>query len=166
MFGSKYTVPVIALAVFALIAVPVTIAVTNSDGACELVSVEGIVTEFVCCDNYNETDVDDCCDLCEEREGAFILETDDSEEVLVKFGPWWYWSTQEVTVKDVVSVGDRVNVTGVLKIVDDITVLEAWKIVNLDTGEDITIKVEGRVPWAGGPDELGIEPWPPSEEKD
>jgi hypothetical protein len=43
-------------------------------------------------------------------------------------------------------------------------VLEAWKIVNDTTGDVITIKEEGRPPWAGGPKALGFDPWPPSDE--
>jgi hypothetical protein len=32
--------------------------------------------------------------------------------------------------------------------------------------KEITIKVEGCPPWTGGPEELGVEPWPPSDEDD
>jgi hypothetical protein len=160
MFGSKFAMPALVIAVLGLlIAVPVSIALDDS-ATYELSSVEGAITEFVCCDE--ECD----CDLCDERAGAFMLETDDGEMIKVEFGPWWYWETQDITVRDVVAVGDRVNVTGELVEEGDMTVMKAWVIKNLDTGEEITIKVEGCPPWAGGPIKLGIEPWPPSEEED
>lgn len=158
MFGSKFAMPALAIAVLGLVAVPVSIALDN-DTTCDILSVEGTVTEFVCCDPSCE------CDLCDERAGAFMLETRDGEIIRVEFGPWWYWETQDITVRDVVAVGDSVNVTGELVEEEDMTVLKAWTIKNLDTGEEITIKVEGRPPWAGGPIELGIEPWPPPEEE-
>jgi hypothetical protein len=159
MLGSKFAMPAIAIVLIGLLAVPVSIAL-NDDESEELTSIEGTVKEFVCCD-------DECdCELCDERAGAFMLETDDGDMIRVEFGPWWYWETQDITVKDVVAVGDRVNVTGELAEEEDVTVLEAWHIENLDTGDDITIKVEGCPPWAGGPIQLGIEPWPPSDEED
>ncbi|MEW5748889.1 MAG: hypothetical protein AB1793_08940 [Candidatus Thermoplasmatota archaeon] len=161
MFGSKFAMPALAVAVLGLVAVPVTIALDDSPDY-DLVSIEGEVTEFVCCDEESDGD----CDLSDERAGSFMLEARDGELVQVKFGPWWYWLTQEVTVRDVVAVGDRVNVTGELVEEDDAAVLEAWHIENLDTGEEITIKVEGRPPWAGGPIKLGIEPWPLPKEED
>jgi hypothetical protein len=155
----------LAIAVLALAAVPVSIALDDSTEY-DLVSIEGEVVEFVCCDVDDDYDDDEDCELSDERAGAFMLETRDGELIRVEFGPWWYWETQEITVRDVVGVGDRVNVTGELVEEDDVTVLEAWHIENLDTGEDITIKVEGCPPWAGGPIKLGIEPWPPSDEED
>jgi hypothetical protein len=57
-----------------------------------------------------------------------------------------------------------VNVTGEWCDEDDMTVLSAWYIGNETTDEDITIKEEGRPPWAGGPKALGIVPWPPDFE--
>lgn len=160
MFSSKFAMPALVFAVLGLAAVPVAMALadTADDG---LVSVEGVLKEFVCCD-------DDCdeCDRCFERASAFILETDDGDLVRVEFGPWWYWLTQEVTVKDVVGVDDRIKVTGESAEEDGMAVMDAWVIENLDTDEDITIKVEGRPPWAGGPIKLGIDPWPPSDEED
>jgi hypothetical protein len=162
LMGSRFTVPLLVLAVVAVASVPAAMAIGSvlSSGDCEVVSIEGTVEAFVCCSTYPE----DCdCELSDEREGAFVMVTDDMEEVLVTFGPWWYWDLQDVTVKDVVKVGDAVNVTGVLTIEDDLMVLHAWHIENLDTGEEITIKVEGRPPWAGGPEELGVVPWPPSQ---
>ncbi len=160
MFGSKFAIPALVFAVLGLVvAVPVSIAL-DDDADDGLSSVEGTVEAFVCCD-------EDCdCDDCDERAGAFMLETDDGEMIRVEFGPWWYWETQDITVRDIVEVGDRVEVTGELVEEDDVTVLEAWYIENLDTGYDITIKVEGCPPWAGGPIKLGIEPWPPPEEED
>jgi hypothetical protein len=163
MFGSKFAMPALAIAVLGLVAVPVSIALDDSPDY-DLVSIEGEVTEFTCCDD--EAEDDDDCNLSDERAGSFMLETRDGELIQVKFGPWWYWLTQEVTVRDIVFVGDRVNVTGELVEEDDVTVLEAWHIENLDTGEEITIKVEGRPPWAGGPIKLGIEPWPLPKEED
>lgn len=160
MFGSKIAMLAVAVTVVGLAAVPVSMALDDDDTTYDLSSVEGTVKAFVCCD-------EDCdCDDCDERAGAFMLETDDGEMIRVEFGPWWYWETQEITVRDIVGVGDEVNVTGELVEEDDVAVMEAWVIKNLDTGEEITIKVEGCPPWAGGPIKLGIEPWPPSEEED
>ncbi len=158
MFGSKIAMLAVAVTVIGLAAVPVSIALDDDAKTYDLSSVEGTVKAFVCCDED--------CDDCDERAGAFMLETDDGEMIRVEFGPWWYWETQEITVRDIIEVGDEVNVTGELVDEDDVTVMEAWVIKNLDTGEDITIKVEGCPPWAGGPIKLGIEPWPPSEEED
>ena len=162
MIRSKFMLPLIVVAVIAVASVPAAMAIGSvlSSGDCELVYIEGTVEEFVCCDTYPDAACDS--EFSDEREGAFVLITADMDEVLVKFGPWWYWALQDVTVKDVVKVGDTVNVTGVIVTEDDMTVLQAWHIENLDTGEEITIKVEGRPPWAGGPEELGVVPWPPS----
>lgn len=161
MFSSKLAMPAIAFAVLLVAAVPVSMALTDTDDD-GLVSVEGVLKEFVCCD-------EDCdeCDKCLERASAFLLEVDDSDDLVrVEFGPWWYWLTQDVTVRDVVDVDDRVKVTGEPEVEDGVAVLSAWTIENLDTGEEITIKVEGCPPWAGGPIKLGIDPWPPSDEED
>jgi len=97
-----------------------------------------------------------------ERVCAFVIDN----ETIVEFGPWWYWLMQNVTVTDVVHVGDMVNVTGEWEndTEDGMNVLEAWKIVNDTTGDVITIKEEGRPPWAGSPKALGFDPWPPSDE--
>lgn len=161
MFGSKFAFTAAAIAVLGLvIAVPVSMALDSEGTEPGLSSVDGTVEAFVCCD-------DGCdCDDCDYRAGAFLLETYDGDTILVEFGPWWYWETQDVTVRDIVGVGDSVEVTGELVEEDDMTVLEAWVIENLDTGQEITIKVEGCPPWAGGPIKLGIEPWPPSDEED
>lgn len=159
MFGSKFAILALAVALAGLALIPVSMALDDDDDQDGLSTIEGTVEEFVCCD-------DDCeCD-CDERAGAFMLETRDGEMIRVEFGPWWYWETQDVTVRDVVEVGDRVQVTGELVEEDDLTVLEAWEIEDLDTGDDITIKVEGCPPWAGGPIKLGIEPWPLPKEED
>lgn len=158
MFGHRFAMPALAIIVLGLVAVPVSIALDDDDRQ-DLQSIEGTVEAFVCCD-------EDCDCEDDGRAGAFMLDTGDDEMVRVEFGPWWYWETQDITVRDIVSVGDRVRVTGELAEEDDMAVLDAWHIENLDTDDEITIKVEGRPPWAGGPIKLGIEPWPPSEEED
>ncbi|MGD9963443.1 MAG: hypothetical protein AB7S97_06055 [Thermoplasmata archaeon] len=160
MFGSKIAMLAVVATVVGLAAIPVSIALDDDTTTYDLSSAEGTVREFVCCD-------EDCdCEDCDERAGAFMLETDDGEMIMVQFGPWWYWETQEITVRDIIEVGDEVNVTGELVEEEDLVIMEALAIENLDTGDDITIKVEGCPPWAGGPIKLGIEPWPPSEEED
>lgn len=144
-------------------AVPISLAIgTDSSSSSDpsLISLEGTVKAFVCCN-----DTDDCCN--DSRAGSFILETDDGNETVVEFGPWWYWdyvaANNGTTVRDIIAVGDRANVTGVLNEKDDgSVVLEAWSITNVDTGQTIIIKEEACPPWAGGPKELGIVPWPPS----
>lgn len=161
MFGSSYAAPAVILAVLAVSAVPIALALDDDGTDYGLVSIEGTVIEFGCCDDEN-----DC--LNDSRAGSFLLETDNGTEVNVEFGPWWYWDWVDenngTTVRDVVAVGDRVNVTGELEEDEDGTLsLSAWKIVNIDTGEEITIKEEACPPWAGGPKELGIVDWPPSQ---
>jgi len=70
---------------------------------------------------------------------------------------------ENFSMTDFISIGDEVNVTGEFEQEKDgTTVLMAWHIVNLTTDEELTIKEEGRPPWAGGPKGLGIDPWPPS----
>ena len=174
MFGTKFAVPAVAIAALALAAVPVAIALDEyvfDDGE-KIVTVEGTVTEFVCCKVFLENETDYCdCEVCDDRAGAFILNTTDGTEYYVEFGPWWYWETQNWTVRDVVTdeavtYGHLINVTGELHEKDGVLVLEAWTITNETTGDEITIKVEGCPPWAGGPKELGVEPWPPSDEDD
>lgn len=49
---------------------------------------------------------------------------------------------------------------------DNTTVLEAWHIDDLTTGKELTIKEEGRPPWAGCQKGLTNYPWPPSDEDD
>ena len=153
----------------------------------DLVSIEGTVTALLYDDWENETDddddeMDDDDDEMEDDEDemddddvneapkknktheprlcAFVLDND----TVVTFGPWWYWAVQNVTIADVVHLNDTVNVTGELEEEDDMTVLSAWHIENETTGDELTIREEGRPPWAGGPKALGIDPWPMSEE--
>ncbi|MGB2825417.1 MAG: hypothetical protein WBC49_02125 [Thermoplasmata archaeon] len=174
VFGRRLAVSAIVVAALALAAVPVAIAldVYVFDDGVNVVTVEGTVTEFVCCKVYFDDEMDYCdCDECDDRAGAFILVTDDGDEYLVEFGPWWYWDTQETTVRDIVTDKAIANdlliaVTGEFHEKDGVLVLEAWTITNEKTGDDITIKVEGCPPWTGGPEELGVEPWPPSDEDD
>jgi hypothetical protein len=171
VFGHRFAVSAIVIAALALAAVPVAIALDEYvfDNGDKIVTVEGTVTEFVCCKVFLEDETDYCdCEECDDRAGAFILVTEDGTEYYVEFGPWWYWDTQEKTVRDVVTdeaVAEEhlINVTGELHEKDGVLVLEAWTITNEITGEEIAIKVEGCPPWAGGPKELGVEPWPPSD---
>jgi len=174
VFGPRFAVPAIIIAALALAAVPVAIALGGYvfDEGDKVVTVEGTVIEYVCCKVYSGDETDYCdCDECDDRPGAFILVTDDGDEYLVEFGPWWYWDTQETTVRDIVTdeavaSGHLIAVIGKLNEKDGVLVLEAWTITNEKTGYEITIKVEGCPPWAGGPEELGVEPWPPSDEDD
>jgi len=117
----------------------------------------------------NEDDLNDAEDDSDEddeknRPAAFVVD----DEIIVEFGPWWYWMAQEVSVIDVIEVGDQVNVTGEMYETDDgMWVMCAWVIVDVtdpDNPIEITIREEGRPPWAGGPLALGIDPWPPSDE--
>jgi len=164
MLGSKTTVSVLAVAALMIAAAPAAFAIKSSndngssDGNGDLVTVSGEVTKFLYDDWENETDYDN--DTGKGRACAFVIDN----ETVVEFGPWWYWMVQNVTVADIVHVGDIVNVTGELEDGDGASVLEAWHIENLTTGEQLTIKEEGRPPWAGGPKGLGIDPWPPSDE--
>jgi len=82
-------------------------------------------------------------------------------DTYVEFGPWWYWSVGTPNVTSVVHIGDEVNVTGEIEHDGDITIISAWIIENLTTGEKLTIKGEGAPSWAGGPKAFGIDPWPP-----
>jgi len=127
------------------------------DDACPhdgLVNITGEVSEFLyddweSCENENG----------KERVSAFVIDN----ETVVVFGPWWYWMAENFSMTDFISIGDEVNVTGEFEQEKDgTTVLMAWHIVNLTTDEELTIKEEGRPPWAGGPKGLGIDPWPPS----
>jgi len=96
----------------------------------------------------------------EMKVSAFVIDND----TLVELGPWWYWVWKEVNITDFVHIGDWVNVTGEMQENDDgMDVIEAWHIDNTTTGKDLTIKEEGRPPWAGGPKALDIDPWPMSE---
>ena len=171
MFKSKATILVLAIAVLVIAATPIAIAAKNSNSVSkvpkeyDLVTVRGNVTAFLYDDWEDETDDDDLNDMNEKektheaRVCAFVLDN----KTIVTFGPWWYWLVQDVNVTDIVEVGDLVNVTGELEEEDGVTVLCAWHIGNETTGEELTIREEGRPPWAGGPKALGIDPWPPSE---
>jgi hypothetical protein len=148
----------------------------------DLVSIEGKVTKLLYNDwNDTDDDEDDMDDddmndddmddddmneapkknkTHEPRLCAFVLDN----ETVVTFGPWWYWTVQNVTVADVVRLNDTVNVTGEIEEEDGMTVLSAWHIKNVTTGDELTIREEGRPPWAGGPKALGIDPWPMSND--
>ena len=137
----------------------------HNETASHNVTISGNVTALLYDDDWqNETDDDDNASAKnkthEPRLCAFVIDN----ETVVTFGPWWYWTVQNVTVADVVHLNDTVNVTGVLEEEDGMTVLCAWCIENETTGDELTITGEGRPPWAGGPKALGIDPWPPSDE--
>jgi len=146
------------LVVFAALgtaAAPFAIALADTpydDPSEDLVSVRGEVTEFF----YKD---------CKDSESgdrlvtAFVID----DEVMVGFGPWWYWMYIGFDMAEFLEVGDEVEVTGEWEEHEDgSTVLCAWHIDNLTTDEQLTIKEEGRPPWAGGPKALGIDPWPSS----
>jgi hypothetical protein len=173
LFGHRLALPVVIIAALALAAAPVALAldeyVFGSDE--KIVTIEGTVSGFVCCKVFLEDDTADGCDCeeCDDRAGAFILVANDGTEHYVEFGPWWYWEAQEETVRDVVTdeaieQEHTISVKGELHDKDGVLVLEAWTITNETNGDSITIKVEGCPPWAGGPEEYGVEPWPPSDE--
>ncbi len=178
LFGSRIGVPVLALAALIIIAAPVTFAVqtfnetndkghndldhndTDQNDTSEVVSVNGTVTKFLY-DDHELNDTDDS-NHSKMRVSAFVIDN----STIVTFGPWWYWMYNGTNITDVVHVGDQVNVTGELEDENGTAVLEAWHIDNITTGAELTIKEEGRPPWAGGPKALGIDPWPLSEEDD
>jgi len=180
MMGSKIGLSALLVAVILLAAAPIAFAVKDQvkgadspddDMDSEFVTVNGTVTEFIYDDWENETDDMDGDNETDDREGdwdkprlcAFVLDND----TMVTFGPWWYWMFVNVNITDVVHIGDEVNVTGEMYEDDEGNkTLEAWHIDNLTTGQELTIKEEGRPPWAGGPKALGISPWPPSDEED
>ena len=180
MFKFKVSIPALVIAAIIVVAAPVALAAKNSsqsnsnpsDHEYDLVSIEGTVTALLYDDDWeNETDDNDDDDMNEApkknkthetRLCAFVLDN----ETIVTFGPWWYWTAQNVTVADVIHLNDTVNVTGEIEEEEDMTVLSAWHIENVTTGDELTIREEGRPPWAGGPKALGIDPWPPSEEDD
>lgn len=188
MLSSKIVLSLVVIAALALVAAPVAYAVNDNlkakdkgddydDGTCdELVSVEGEVTAYIYddCEEYeddlddqNETDDDDESDDNETdddanetmRIKAFVID----DNITVTFGPWWYWEWLGFNWTDFIEIGDNVNVTGEWEDDDNSTVLCAWHISNLTTDEELTIKEEGRPPWAGGPKALGIDPWPLSK---
>lgn len=180
MLSSKIVLPLVVIAALALVAAPVAYAVNDNMKAKqtdddddethdELVSVEGEVTAYLYDDweeyeddeddtddeDENETDDDD---NDTKRLKAFVID----DEIIVTFGPWWYWEWLGFNWTDFVEIGDNVNVTGEWED-DNNTVLCAWHISNLTTDDELTIKEEGRPPWAGGPKALGIDPWPLSK---
>jgi len=178
LFGSKYAMSALVVAALVFGATPIALAIDDAtdDNNQELVTVEGTVTAYLYDDEDEDDDQDDADDDANDepedeaededeiaRPSAFVID----DETVVEFGPWWYWLTQETSVVDVVQVGDIVEVTGEWEELEDgTTVLCAWKIVDktdADNPVEITIKEEGRPPWAGGPKALGIDPWPPSE---
>lgn len=161
--SSRTLVSVLAVSAVLALVIPATYSAkapkpnhADEDDTCHnygLVSVTGEVSEFLydglkSCDN----------DTGKGRVSAFVIDN----ETVVVFGPWWYWMAQNFSMTDFISVGDEVNVTGEFEEEDGTSVLMAWHIENLTTDEELTIKEEGRPPWAGGPKGLGIDPWPPS----
>ena len=176
MLGSKLAMPALVVAAMLFAGAPAALAVQSlsSDGHSDhdgLVSVEGKVTAFIYGGNGTHDDDDDAGThatmmsvknktLNVTKFCGFVIDN----KTIVETGPWWYWMTQKVNVTDIVHIGDIVNVTGELEQEDGVAVLEAWKIVNLTTGNELTIREEGRPPWAEGPKALGIDPWPPFEE--
>ncbi len=165
MFIPKLTLPAIAIAALVLTATPLAIALNDGQDEVnpDLVTVEGIVTAFLY-DDHDDADDEVVRTMSAHPDipTAFLID----DQTAVKFGPWWYWMVQDTDVTDVVAVGDMVKVTGEPEVEDGLEVLCAWHIENLTTGEELTIKEEGRPPWAGGPKALGIDPWPPSDEDD
>ncbi len=155
MFESRLATAALIVAALGLVSAPVAVALDDDVGDEGPVTVRGVVTAFLY-DDREDGDEDDLEKMLQ-RVGAFVIDDD----TVVEFGPWWYWTTVEDGVTDIIGVGDNVEVTGELELDrDGSEVLSAWKIVNEDTGEEITIKEEGRPPWAGGPKALGIVPWP------
>lgn len=170
------------IAAVVLIATPLSIAIkansSNSDPVSEnegLVSVQGIVTAFLFDDDdedenetHEQNETDDMNDADEDdvedamiaslsghdmgEKGPHITAFVIDNKTVVEFGPWWYWANTTPNVTSVVHVGDLVNVTGEMD--EDGAVLEAFKIVDITTGQTLTIKEEGRPPWAGGPKAL------------
>ena len=132
-------------------------------------------------DDENETDDDDVGEVDDDMDDARIMSHDHKDKIpsemkvtsfiidnktIVECGPWWYWVYMKINITDFVHIGDVVNVTGELEEEDEdgMDVLVAWHIDNETTDDELTIKEEGRPPWAGGPRALGIDPWPMSYE--
>lgn len=171
MFGSRAAMPAFVLVAFVFAAIPIAVAIDDDTiDAYDLVTVRGEVTAFL----YDEDEYEDYAEPPEdvvaetmddeddascERLRAFVIDN----ETIVTFGPWWYWMYLEFNWTDFLHIGDTVNVTGCLETEDGVDVLSAWYVGNESTGEELTIKEEGRPPWAGGPKALGIDPWPPSK---
>ena len=171
MLSPRFIMPAIAIAALVFAAAPLTLAIRSMNGSGsgdpidegqtdEYTWVNGTVTAFLYDD---ETDhEDDTGHEGKDRVRAFVVDN----LTVVELGPWWYWEHEQIDITDVVRVGDLVNVTGELGEEDGVQVIEAWHIDNITTGQELTIKEEGRPPWAGGPKGLGVDPWPPSEEDD
>lgn len=175
--------PAYVLAALVIVAAPATLAVktvmdSDSDDHDSLVSVVGTVTAYITChdefdDGTDDSETEELSASTLSRSGnvtlqdlekvitAFVIDN----ETIVRCGPWWYWATQSPNITDVVHIGDTVNVTGEIEYEDNMTVLCAWKIVNITTGEELTIKEDGRPPWAGGPNALVLVPWPSEEDE-
>jgi hypothetical protein len=173
LIGSKLALSVLFAAAILLAAAPVAFAVKElskpADKPEKMIEkdramVDGTVTAFVYDDEWvDEVDDDREGDWDKPRLCAFVID----DEIVVEFGPWWYWMYVGINITDVVHIGDEVNVTGEMYEDDEGNkYLDAWHIENLSTDEELTIKEEGRPPWAGGPKALGISPWPPSDEED
>jgi hypothetical protein len=178
--------PAFVLSVLIIAAAPASLAVksaldSDSDDADSLISVEGEVTAYVLDEDEYENETDDQDDMSDEDDDATVLSQPENKtarhhakvitafvidnETIVTCGPWWYWAAQSPNITDIVHIGDIVNVTGEMEEEDGMDVLCAWKIVNDTTGEELTIKGEGRPPWAGGPNALVLVPWPSEEDE-
>jgi len=153
--------PLVVLAAIAIAAAPAPLASEDApvapmeddeDDPCdELVSVRGEVTELFY-KPYDDPEDD-------EDDGMIVTSFVIDDETVVSFGPWWYWAYIGFDMGEFLEVGDEVEVTGEWEEQDDGTlVLCAWHIDNLTTDEELTIKEEGRPPWAGGPTALSIDP--------
>lgn len=153
MIGVKLlALPFVVLTAFAIAASPVPIVL--GDPPDELATVRGEVTAFLS-DDWMEQDDEP------KHVSAFVIDN----ETVVEFGPWWYWMHIGVSMTEFIEVGDEVEVIGEWEdCEDDAKILCAWHIENLSTDQELTIKEEGRPPWAGGPKALGIDPWPSSKQ--
>ncbi len=180
LFSSKFALVALFAAVFTLAAAPLALGVNaglaavgaldndsdeveydhdeeddeDCDDDCELDSVVGEVTAWIC---DGEEVVDDDEEKSILRAEYFVIDDD----IYVEFGPWWYWSVGTPNVTSIIDVGDEVKVTGIIVDDGDTTIICAWTIENLTTGQKLTIKEEGAPSWAGGPKAFGIDPWPP-----
>lgn len=145
--------PLVFLVAITAAASPVAFVVMDADDRdddepCkDLVTVSGEITKLIYSGrNKNVT--------------GFVID----DEVNVSMGPWWYWLGIKIDLAELFEVGDEVRVTGEWEMEKDgSSTLCAWHVENLTTDEELTIKEEGRPPWAGGPKALGIDPWPSSK---
>jgi len=189
LFSSKFALAALIAAILALASAPLALSVNTNNGIIgafgddveddeydhddddedddeddddydhdyELVSVVGNVTAWVYDEDEDDDEDDDEEQAGKMRPDYFVIDN----ETYVEFGPWWYWSVGTPNVTSVVRLNDSVNVTGEIVHEDDMTIICAWIIENLTTGEKLTIKGEGAPSWAGGPKAFGIDPWPP-----